>query len=543
MLELVAERKKIAAAYPNLVQYESNQAFVHFYKPTPLPEVGTPIRDVRVTKSLFRVKREEYTRGFQRSSEEAAKRRKAIRIGMPRVLNMYSTAPFFRTYFETLGLGRSNIVFSDETSEELWVEGGKYGSIDPCFPSKVVQAHVHNLLFHKHEPERNRALNYVFFPILTHVANFVADTMDNASCPIVAGTPDVIKAAFTKEVDFFKVRNMEYLDPALTFVEPTLLARRMFETWGARLGITEDESDHACREGWKALAEFDRDIQEKGRAILETVEAENRIAILVLNRPYHSDPGMNHGIPEEFQVLGYPILSIRSIPKTREYLDRYYRDELEKGIIKSPLELNHLWPENYSANSAQKVWAANFAAHHPNVAVLDLSSFKCGHDAPTYGLIDGILQTSRTPAAALHDLDANKPGGSIKIRVKTYAHSLRLQEERLDDLAAKRRELSQSIDKKRLELLQLKHAQLEGLSQRDPEIERQIEELSERVRSYSAQVTTKPELPVGVVQLGRRREDGSIERLSAHKPEHLQHHHGQSPAQDSDAQSALSASL
>jgi hypothetical protein len=317
----------------------------------------------------------------------------------------------------------------------------------------------------------------------------------------------------------------------------------MFETWGARLGITEDESDHACREGWKALAEFDRDIQEKGRAILETVEAENRIAILVLNRPYHSDPGMNHGIPEEFQVLGYPILSIRSIPKTREYLDRYYRDELEKGIIKSPLELNHLWPENYSANSAQKVWAANFAAHHPNVAVLDLSSFKCGHDAPTYGLIDGILQTSRTPAAALHDLDANKPGGSIKIRVKTYAHSLRLQEERLDDLAAKRRELSQSIDKKRLELLQLKHAQLEGLSQRDPEIERQIEELSERVRSYSAQVTTKPELPVGVVQLGRRREDGSIERLSAHKPEHLQHHHGQSPAQDSDAQSALSASL
>jgi predicted nucleotide-binding protein (sugar kinase/HSP70/actin superfamily) len=98
--------------------------------------------------------------------------------------------------------------------------------------------------------------------------------------------------------------------------------------------------------------------------------------------------------------------------------------------MKSPLELNQVWPENYSANSAQKVWAANFAAHHPNVAVLDLSSFKCGHDAPTYGLIDTILQTSRTPVAALHDLDANKPGGSIKIRVKTYVHALRLQQER-----------------------------------------------------------------------------------------------------------------
>ncbi len=69
------------------------------------------------------------------------------------------------------------------------------------------------------------------------------DTMDNASCPIVAGAPDVMKAAFTKEVDFFATRGIEYLDPALSFVEPTLMARRMFETFGPRLGITEDEND------------------------------------------------------------------------------------------------------------------------------------------------------------------------------------------------------------------------------------------------------------------------------------------------------------
>jgi hypothetical protein len=224
---------------------------------------------------------------------------------------------------------------------------------------------------------------------------------------------------------------------------------------------------------------------------------------------------MNHGIPEEFQVLGYPILSIRSIPKSREYLDRYFKDELEKGLIKSPLELTQLWPENYSANSTQKVWGANFAAHHPNVAVLDLSSFKCGHDAPTYSLIDTVLQTSRTPAAALHDLDANKPGGSIKIRVKTYAHSLRLQQERLEDVARKRRELSHSLDKKRLELLQLKHAQLECVAKKDGELEKQIADLVERVRGYEAAQSARPELPAGVIQLGRRREDGSIQRLGA----------------------------
>ena len=131
------------------------------------------------------------------------------------------------------------------------------------------------------------------------------------------------------------------------------------------------------------------------------------------------------------------------------------------------MSINHIWPENYSANSSQKVWAANFAAHHPNVAVLDLSSFKCGHDAPTSGMIDAILQTSKTPSAALHDLDANKPGGSIKIRVKTYAHSLLLQKERLEDLKTCRswRQLTRRIDEKRLELLQLRQAQLDGMRQ------------------------------------------------------------------------------
>jgi len=327
-----------------------------------------------------------------------------------------------------------------------------------------------------------------------------------------------MKAAFTKEVDFFAQRGIEYLAPALSFSEPVLLASRMFQTFGERLGITEDENDHACREAWKAFDAFDKDLQDKGRAILETVEAEDRIAILVLNRPYHSDPGLNHGIPEEFQVLGYPILSIRSIPKDREYLDRYYKDELERGVIKTPLELNHVWPENYSVNSAQKVWGAAFAAHHPNVAVLDLSSFKCGHDAPTYGLIDGILQTSKTPAAALHDLDANKPGGSIKIRVKTYAHSLRLQQERLEDVSQKKRSLAEALDRKRLELLKLKQAQLSSLMKQDPELERTINEVSERVKSYEVSRTAEVEVPKGMIRLGKKAADGSIVRLDSPAP-------------------------
>src|SRR5204863_4684960 len=257
---------------------------------------------------------------------------------------------------------------------------------------------------------------------------------------------------------------------------------QLFASLGKLLGVSEDENDFACAEAWKAHRMLEEDLETKGRAILEQVEAENRIAILLIGRPYHSDPGLNHGVLEEFQVLGYPVISMRSIPKDEKWLHRFFESDIKAGRIETPLEVSDVWPENYSANSVQKVWAAKFAARHPNVVVLDLSSFKCGHDAPTYGLIDSIIASSATPYSALHDMDANKPGGSIKIRVKTYAHSLKLHEERLQDAARRKDQLAHAIDKKRLELLELKKKQLEGLKQTDVALIRQIEELGAKVR-------------------------------------------------------------
>jgi len=447
---LTARRKDLRLKYPNLVDYESKVLFRSFHTPDPLPDDGTMVDDVDVRRSwLGGVKKTPVRRRFARSSDASAARRRGIQVGIPRVLNIYSTAPIWRTYFEALGIRSEHVVFSDYTSEELWAEGGKYGSIDPCYPSKVCQAHVHNLLFGK---PRN-ALDYIFFPCITHVPSFVVNTMDNTSCPIVAGAPKVIRAAFTKEVDFFAARGVEYVDGAVTLTEPHYFARQMFEMWGERLGITEDENDWACTHGFAALRALDDDLQRRGLEILQQLEEENRVGVLLLGRPYHLDPGLNHGVLDEFQALGYPVLSIRSVPKDPAYLARFFKDDLDRGFITSPLDVSDVWPENYSANSVQKVWAAKFAARHPNVVVLDLSSFKCGHDAPTYGLIDNIISSSRTPYSALHDIDATKPGGSIKIRVKTYAHTLSLHEERLRDLAAKRSELARRVDAKRRELM------------------------------------------------------------------------------------------
>ncbi|MEZ4288333.1 MAG: acyl-CoA dehydratase activase-related protein [Polyangiales bacterium] len=522
MEELVKERRAIMREFPNLVTYEGLKAFKRQAGVNELPEAGASIGDMNVTRTFFgRIKREEFSRSFERSNEAASEKRSKWRVGIPRVLNMYSTAPFFRTYFEVLGVRPKNIVFSDTTTEELWQEGGKYGSVDPCYPSKVAQAHFHNLLFHKHE---EAPLDVIFFPILNHVPSFVEGAVDHASCPIVAGTPDVMKAAFTKEQDYFGKRGIRYMDPAFSFTEPTLLKRRLFEAFIDELGITEDENNFAVDEGLAALKRFDEDLQHKGRAILDQVQMDNKMAILMIGRPYHLDPGLHHGIPEEFQVLGYPILSIRSIPKDKNWLRPFFDEDVKKHaalIAKhdipdaSPddaiLSVNDVWPENYSANSAQKVWATKFAARHPNVALLDLSSFKCGHDAPTYGIIDGIVSRSGVPHVGLHDIDANKPGGSIKIRVKTYGHSLKLRQEHLQDLADRRQELAYRIDQKRLALLEMKRDQTRV---RDETLSLEIDALREKVALYqrakvdSANGSEASSKEVSLIQL--KKKDGKV---------------------------------
>ena len=106
-----------------------------------------------------------------------------LKIGIPRVLNMYSTMPFFMGYFQSLGLDPKQIIYSDYTTEELYKEGAKRGSIDPCFPSKVGIPHVHNLLYHKH---KKHSLTHIFFPMIDSMPTFLKGVQSSKSCPTVA---------------------------------------------------------------------------------------------------------------------------------------------------------------------------------------------------------------------------------------------------------------------------------------------------------------------------------------------------------------------
>jgi len=426
------KRKQLRQHFPNMAEIEAELVFKYSDEPTPLPLAGSLIDDVVIRSNWFgNIRRLPVSREFVRSPKLAEEYRRGLRIGMPRVLSLFTVAPIFRAYFETLGVPTNQLVWSDPTTEKMFAEGSKYGSVDPCFPGKVVQAHFHNLLFEKHTKPRTGPLDYLFFPAVTHTPSFMSSVVDYLSCTVVAGTPMVMRAAFTKELDFFARANIDYVDAALNFSEPFLLSEQLWQAWGERLQITRDEHEFALNCGWQALQRFDRMLEDKGRTILEQVEREGRMAVLLLGRPYHADTGINHSIPDELQTLGYPILTIRSIPKDLAWLKRWFACDLRDGHIDDIFDIRDVWPENYSVNSAQKIWAAKFAARHPNVAVLDLSSFKCGHDAPTYGLMDAVLKAAGTPRLIMHDLDANKAVGSIAIRTGTFAYTLSRHAEQL----------------------------------------------------------------------------------------------------------------
>jgi predicted nucleotide-binding protein (sugar kinase/HSP70/actin superfamily) len=94
------------------------------------------------------------------------------------------------------------------------------------------------------------------------------------------------------------------------------------------------------------------------------------------------------------------------------------------------------------------VWAAKYAARHPNLVALELSSFKCGHDAPIYTTVEETVTNSGTPYFSFKDIDENKPTGSIRIRVETIAYFLKRYRE---DMIVRNRKQSE-IDIKIAEL-------------------------------------------------------------------------------------------
>src|SRR6516165_8443255 len=425
MKDIKAGLDAIRAQHPNFVDYASKEVF----RPTNAKSIADPLP----TKGWAGWKKGEKERRVLMES------RKNLRIGIPRVLNIYTYAPLFNAYFESLGVQPENIIYSDYTSSELYRAGASRGAIDPCFPAKIGISHVYNLIQEKHQ---NKPLDVIFFPMYDVLHSPLMKIVGTNACPTVTATPETVKAAFTKENDVFAENNLKYINPVLNFTNRKLFAYQMLQAWQPVLGLSPEENERAVESGFAALNEYESSIRRRARQVLDRLEHEDRIGIVMLARPYHHDPGLNHEILDEFQKLGYPIFSQNTLPLDEDLLERLFGEEVSAGVISSPLEINDAWKNAYSCSTNHKVWAAKFTARHPNLVALEISSFKCGHDATIYGVIEGIIEKSGTPYFCFKDLDENKPSGSIRIRVETIDYFLRRYREEV----IRKRKVEQDIE-------------------------------------------------------------------------------------------------
>ena len=430
MREIKGGLDAIKKANPNMLEVAAREVF----KEVDVDDVADPLPTV----GRFSLKRKETLR-----RRELMERRKEVRIGFPRVLNMYSQSPFFIGFFQSIGVPFRNLVFSDYTNEELYKRGAKRGSIDPCFPSKLGIPHVHDLLYIKHA---KKPLTHIFFPMVDSFSTFLDGVQDTKACPTVVGTAESAHAAFIKEGDLFKERDIVFKKTFLNLDKPQLCARQMFEDWGDELGLTFEESYRAVKQGLKAEQEFLTRLRKQSRVILDRLEAEGKLGIVILARPYHNDPGINHEIAEELQKLGYPIFWQDTLPMDDDILERLFGDEIREGRINSAMDIDDVWKNSYSENTSRKIWAAKYTARHPSLVALELSSFKCGHDAPIYSNIEEIIEASGTPYFCFKDIDENKPTGSIRIRIETIDYFLSRYRQKLVSQARKRQAIEEQLE-------------------------------------------------------------------------------------------------
>ncbi len=431
MREIKRGLDAVKKANPNLVAYAAASAFAS-WQPTP---AGAPTPGLNERLPW---------KGREAKRRAAAREQRArLRIGMPRVLNMYSLAPLFTAYFESLGLPAENLVWSDYTSEELYRAGAKRGAVDPCFPSKLGIPHVHNLLYGQARQEAagcdllpddrrpaQRSPRLRGAPLLPHRGDDAGGGqggLHQGERPLRRGGDrlprhlrESRRAAALRAADLRRVRG----------AAGPRRSRRTRTRW-RRATARSRASWPTSASGAPRCCAASRPRTASASSCWDGPTTTTPASITRSSRNSRSWATRSSARPR--------------CPWSPSVLERLFGEDLAAGRIPDALSVADVWKNSYSENTSYKVFAAKYVARHPNLVALELSNFKCGHDAPIYALVEEIIEASGTPCFSFKDIDENKPAGSIKIRVETIDYFLRTHRESLVKQRHKRERVEREL--------------------------------------------------------------------------------------------------
>ncbi len=353
-------------------------------------------------------------------SKPEPKDRSRIRVGIPKVLNIWNTHQFWVGFLTGIGIKPENIVFSSNSSEEQFREYGKgRGTVDCCYPVKCISGHYGELVF-----GQKRKINVLLSPMIYTLPSFLrGHVIDTITCTRVMAGPENIKSGFLKERDVFAENGITYASPYVCLGDREIVPQQMYTALTDIFGLEFEETRRAVHVGFAALDAFDGKARKQSRDLLAWCAQNAKPCILVLARPYHMDTGIGHEIEADLQAYGFPILWLQYLPTDDDLMQWLFEEDLRSGRIKTPFDISDVWTSSYSSNTNEILWGAKFAARCPwMTCVIRLSSYECGMDQPTFTPTQKIVEVSGTLFFKFGDLDATKPAGSIKIRVETIVH-------------------------------------------------------------------------------------------------------------------------
>lgn len=309
-------------------------------------------------------------------------------IGIPRVLNMYEDYPFWHTFFTALGY---RVELSGKSNAELFYKGmATIPSDSLCYPAKLVHGHIMDLL--------ERGVEKIFYPCEPYNFDTRADNFYN--CPIVASYPENIRG----NMDILKERGVKFIQPFLPVHDMAKLKKRLAEELQSE-NISAKEISAAVDAAELELENYRRDVKKFGEEVLARIERTGEQAILLVGRPYHIDPEINHGISEMIQSYNLPIIS-------------------EDSISHLPIQSAAVSFVNQWSYHSRLYRAAHFAAEHPNVTLIQLSSFGCGLDAITIEQVKEILE-AHGKIYTMIKLDEVSNLGAARIRLRSLLAALK----------------------------------------------------------------------------------------------------------------------
>ena len=314
-------------------------------------------------------------------------------IGLPLALGMYEMAPFWRAIFASLGY---HVVLSGFSSRELYSKG-QYSipSDTACYPAKIMHGHIETLI--------ERGADAIFYPCLTY--NFDEGISDNHyNCPVVAYYSELL----SHNMD--SLRKVKFMYPYLNVNNAHELAAELGRCLELTLGhkFTQHALRRAVAAGIEAYREWMADIRSEGSRALEFARANGKRIMALCGRPYHIDPEIGHGIDKLATALGFVVVSEDSL-----------------ALPEKPLEVNVL---NQWTYHARLYAAAEYAAAHDDVELVQLVSFGCGVDAITTDEVRAIMER-RGRLYTQIKIDEITNLGAVTIRLRSLLGAIEANQE------------------------------------------------------------------------------------------------------------------